>query len=43
MSERLDLVAGSEAKLGEINAELNCKIAEMIDDFDRDKRAALER
>ncbi|XP_067942867.1 centrosomal protein of 152 kDa-like [Watersipora subatra] len=43
LTERLELVASNEAKLGEINAELNCKIGEMIEDFDRDKKAALER
>jgi len=36
-------VATNEAKLGEINAELNTKISEMVEDFDRDKRAALDR
>ena len=43
MTERLELIASNEAKLEEINAELNSKMSEMVDDFDRDKQAALDR
>lgn len=43
LTERCELAAANEVKLEEINSELNSKMAEMIDDFDRDKKAALDR
>lgn len=39
---RLQEVGDSEAKLTEINAELNHQIAQMVNDFDLDKQSALQ-
>lgn len=43
LESKLKDATASEAKLQDINAELNTKMAEMVDDFDRDKKAALDR
>lgn len=43
LENKLKDITVSEAKLHDINAELNTKMTEMVDDFDRDKKAALDR
>ena len=43
LKKRLEEVASNEEKLTEINSELNQQIAQMVKDFDADKREALER
>ena len=43
MQKRLDEISKSEEKLTELNQELSKQIADMVKEYDEDKRVAVER
>ena len=43
LNERIDEISASEEKLKELNLELNAQMAQMVSEFDEDKRQAVER
>lgn len=43
LSKRIEEIASSEEQTKQANRELSVQMAEMIREFDEDKRAALER